>query len=184
MMMSEELKQHFEASPFALVCVTLDLGAGPETVLLVKSSKELIAGLKEAKAPVRVGWLVQKTEAGPVPCLCLLAEAGGVGELMGEVYFDLLDDNDRVAFQALGGQARFKVALYDEDMELGWLADAAWGDLERLYAEQAFDRAEELLEKAEAPDFYRARELFQELVSLERLRECILVSPPASGNDE
>ena len=48
MKLSEELKGFLEQAAYALVCVSLDIGSGPETVVVVKSSADLIGGLAEA----------------------------------------------------------------------------------------------------------------------------------------
>lgn len=176
-LLSEDVKKYFEGTSFAFLCLSLDLGAGSETVLLLKSTRDLLEGLKAAAAPVRVGWKAEQTPAGPVACLCLLAQDPAVGELFSETYFDVGDDGDRELLTSLSAQPRLKAAFFGEETELVWLADVPWGDLERLVAEQVFDRAEAWLEDTEEPDFDRARTLFQETVSLERLRESLHDNP-------
>ncbi len=169
MQLSDELKGLLETLPFAAVCLPLDLGRGPEAVLVVKATADLLGGLKAAEAPVAVGWVVEATARGPAVCLVLRAEAPGVGELAGELYFDPSDPGDDEALGLLAAQERLKVTLLDEDLHVAWVADVPWGELRRLEAEQVRDRAAELLERCPEYDLEAARALFQDAVPLDRL---------------
>ncbi len=182
MKLSEELKSYLDQAAYALVCVTLDLGNGSETVVIVKSTADLIDGLAKAKATVGVGWLVEQTDQGPVACMCIKCADDNTGELVGETYFDLINEDELDTLEGLVNQPRLKVAMFDEEMDLKYLADARWGALEQLYAQQAFDRAEELMEKTEVYDFEKARDLFQDKVNLEKLVASIL--DDEDGGDE
>lgn len=165
----EEVKEFLKSAPFAVLAAVLDLGKGPETVLLVKSTADLLGTLRGADVPVRVGLAAERTEAGPAVCLYLCVRAEGVGELVGETYFDLFVEEDHEALARLGGQERLKAAFFDEDLSLAWLADAAWDELDRICAEQMCDRAEQLWEEAGEFDPARARESFQALFPLDDL---------------
>jgi hypothetical protein len=165
----EEVKDFLKSAPFSVLAAVLDLGKGPETVLLVKSTADLLESLRGADAPVRVGFAAERTDAGPVACLYLCVRAEGVGELVGEAYFDLLVEEDHESLARLGGQERLKVAFLGEDLSPVWLADATWDELDRVCAEQACDRAEQLWEDAGEFDPARAREAFQDRFPLEDL---------------
>ena len=169
MKLSEEIKEYLNAAEFAFLCLKVDLGGGEENILIVKSTGDLLRGLKEENAEVRVGWIAEATEAGPVVCLTLVSRSKSSGELVGETFFDVFLDEDYEALKEILSQPRLKVAMFDENMDVAWLAEAIWGELERICAEQALDKAEEAASKVEKPDFTRARELFQEKVPMDTL---------------
>ncbi|PLX41554.1 MAG: hypothetical protein C0608_05300 [Deltaproteobacteria bacterium] len=169
MKLSEEIKEYLKGAEFAFLCLKMDLGGGEENILIVKSTGELLRGLKGENAEVRVGWLTEATEAGPVICLTLVSKSSASGELVGETFFDVFEDEDYDALKDILSQPRLKVAMFDEGMEVAWLAEAVWGELERICAEQALDKAEEAAGKVENPNFSLARELFQEKVPMDTL---------------
>lgn len=174
MQLTDELRDFLADASFALLCVELDLGAGePELVILLKSSGDILAELKEVRAEARVGWMAEETQWGPVVCLVFHCEAQGAGDLMGEIYFDVSDRDDRAMLRTLACQTRLKAAMFDEEMELAYLADVARTETDRLFAEQALDRAEALLETAEQLDFDLARDRFQERFGLEELLDAV-----------
>jgi hypothetical protein len=170
MNLDPELLEYFNNCDFAVICLRLDLGAGEEGVLLVKSTGELLEGFRKASAKPDVGWIVEGSEYGPVVCLCLhcVSEAG---EILGESCFDVFDEGDASLLELVSRQKRLKVAMYDEKLELVYMTDARWDELLQIVAQQVLDRAEELAEKTENPDFSRAIEHFQSVVSLERIAE-------------
>lgn len=169
MQLSEELKAYLEEVPFAALCVALDLGHGEEAVLVVKASGDLLSSLREAKAPVKAGWIVEATDQGPVVCLLVRSESPGVGELLGEVYFDASSPEDREMLDHFGRQEAIRAVFLDDDAKAVWSAEIPWDEVRRLEAEQVADRAEELLERAETYDFAAARDGFQEEVPLDRM---------------
>jgi hypothetical protein len=172
MQISDEIKSYMESVPFGMLAVKLDLGAGLESVILVKSTRDLLSSLREKKAAVNIGWVVNPTEAGPVACMCLTSTGDGIGELVGELYFDVLIDEELEMIETIGTQERLMAALFDEEMDLVWATEIKWGDLAQLYAEQAGDRARELGENATREgvhaDFKKASELFRDEVPLKR----------------
>ncbi len=182
MRFSEELKQHLESVSFALMCVTLDLGEGEEVLVVVKSTNDLIGKLKGAAAPVQLGWVSEPTESGPVVCMCLKSHVEGVGELLGECYFDPLSLDDIKQQQQMCEQQQLKVAFFDEEMEIAWVANLSWGVIDRLYAEQTLDRGRSLGDLIDEPDFERALEIFKEQVSLERLAASFLPEAAAGAH--
>lgn len=169
MKLDPELVEYFKEAGFAVILAKVDLGEGGETVVLVKSTSELIMGLKNVGAKPSAGFLTEKTEAGPVVCLAMACEAPGVGELLGETYLDIFDEMDTALLESLAVQKRLKMAMYDEELSLAYLAELTWGDIERLSAEQSLDRAEELAEKTAEADFDRALDIFQSSVSVETI---------------
>jgi hypothetical protein len=154
-----------------VLCVSADVGQGEEAVILVKSSRDLLSGLKEAQVPVDLGWVAENTSKGPCVCLVVRAQGADVGELVGEVYFDAGDEEDRRLVRLLGSQPRLQVAFLDEELDIAWLVALPWGEIRRLEAEQAWDRAEFWLERSPEYDFQGAKALFQESVGLDRLVE-------------
>lgn len=169
MNVSDELKQYLRSQAFALLCLSLDLGQGEEALLLVKASRDGIAGLRAAAAPAEAGWVVERTDQGPVACLVLRIQHGDAGELSGEVYFDAADERDRELLGHLAAQPRLRVALFDEELDIAWLTEVPWGELQRLQVDQVRDRAEEFLERSGPRDFERAKELFQAALSHDQL---------------
>jgi hypothetical protein len=165
----EEVKGFLRERDFAVVCLELDLGSGPEAALVVKATGDLLADLRKAEALVEVGWAQGRTPDGPVACLVLRCFASGVGELAGEAYFDLSDEGDLGLLERLGGQERLRVAFLDEDLAPVWLAQAPWGELLRLEAEQVRDLAGELGERGAPYDFQAAKADFEERMPLDRL---------------
>jgi hypothetical protein len=165
----EEVKAFLRERDFAVLCLELDLGSGPETALVVKATGDLLAGLRKAEAPVEVGWAQGRTPDGPVACLVLRCAATGVGELAGEAYFDFSDAGDLVLLERLGRQERLRVAFLDEELSPVWLAEVPWGELLRLEAEQVRDLADELGERGAPYDFQAAKADFEERLPLDRL---------------
>lgn len=177
MQINEDVKNWLKEASFAMTPVKLDLGKGEEAVILVKSTKDVINSLKGAKAPVRIGWVVLPTGKGPVACLCLNAESAGVGSIFAESFLDPVADTDYSLIQSIGGQERVKAAFFDEEMEMLWAPDVEFGAIERLLAEQAADRADELAERAMLfnleLDFQEAVQFFQTEMPLEKLLEIV-----------
>jgi len=169
MQIDDAFKAHLKEQAFVLLCVELDLGAGPEAVLLVKTDRDLVDRLHTAEAPLGLGWRVEGTTAGPVVCLLALCGQAGVGELAGESYFDVALAEDRRLLERLTAQERLPVAFLDEELAVAWFRPLPWPELERLAVEQALDRAEELLERTESYDFAAAREELQQRFSLDQL---------------
>lgn len=169
MQLSDELRSYLEQAPFAALCVALDLGHGREAVLVVKSTGDLLESLRAAAAPVDTGWAVEETPHGPVVCLLVRCAKERVGELLGEIYFDAASPDDREMLELFGSQAVVRAVFLDEDAKAVWSAEVGWDEVRRLHAEQVADRAEELLERAEACDFAAARIAFQEQLPLDRL---------------
>lgn len=169
MQLPDEVRDFLSAAPFASLCLALDLGAGPEAVLVVKGSRDLLEGLRQAGAAPEVGWVVHRTGWGPVVCLAVRSAADGAGDLLGEAYLDAGDPADRGLLASLARQPRLLSVFLGEELEVVWTPEIPWGEVERLAAEQAGDRAEELLERCAAPDFDRAREAFQDEVGLAAL---------------
>ncbi len=169
MQVSDEVKAFLRTQGFAVLVLELDLGQGPEAVVVVKSTRDVVAALRERGAPVELGWVVERTEDGPVLCLVLRCEQEGVGELAGEAFFDPADPADLALLRRLATQERLRAAFLDEDLEPVWVAAVAWDDVRRLEADQVRDRAEELLEQAPGYDFARAKERFHRDVPLDRL---------------
>lgn len=169
MKMNETVKSLLESQPFAVVCLSVDLGNGEEALLLVKSSTDLIVSLREASAPVQFGWVVERTERGPALCSVIRVRDEAVGELAGEVYFDPADEADRELLKRLSTQARLRAAFLDENLGVAWLADIPWDEVRRLQVEQVCDRAEELLERTEDYSFEEAKALFQDRMPLGRI---------------
>ncbi|TAL18243.1 hypothetical protein EPN96_02860 [bacterium] len=170
MNLDPELLEYFNNCDFAVVCLRLDLGAGEEGVLLVKSTGELLEGFKKASAIPAVGWIVEGSEHGPVVCLCLhcISEAG---EILGESCFDVFDEEDASLLALLSQQNRLKVAMYDEKLELVYMIGARWDEVMQILTQQVLDRAEELAERTATPDFSKSIEHFQSAVSLEMIAE-------------
>ncbi len=168
-MLDKEIIDYFRESGFAVIIAKLDLGEGTEAIVLVKSTKELLDGLKSSKAVPAVGFITEKTEAGPVVCLALACEAPSVGELLGEAYLDIFEEGDEELLKMMAAQPRLRVAMYDEELSLAYLTQTPWGEISRLSAEQALDRASELAEKTKNPDFDRALDLFQSKVPVEAI---------------
>jgi hypothetical protein len=166
---NEELKDYLGSQGFAVLCVELDLGQGEEFVILVKSTGDVIGALRERGARVEVGWRVAPTPWGPVVCVVLRCRHPEVGELAGETYLDPGAPADRGLLDRLATQQRLRVAFLDEEVCPAWLAEAAWDEVRRLEAQQASDRAEELLERADTVDFARAQAHFQDAEPLDRL---------------
>lgn len=169
MKVSEDVKEFLRQRDFAVVCLELDLGSGPEAALVVKATGDLLADLRKAEALLEVGWAQERTPGGPVVCLVLRCAASGVGELAGEAYFDFSDEGDLDLLERLGGQERLRVAFLDEDLAPVWLAQAPWDELLRLEAEQVGDLAGELGERGMPYDFQAAKADFEERVPLDRL---------------
>jgi hypothetical protein len=184
MRFSDDLKQYLESVSFAVLCVTLNLGDGEEVLVIVKSTKDLIGKLKGAAAPVRLGWLVEPSEAGPVLCMCIKSRVKGVGELMGECYLDPLSLDDIEQLEQMCQQEQLKVAFFDEDMEIAWVATPGWTMIDRLYAEQSLDKARALSEDVTAPDFQQALDTFKETVPLERLEGAFLPEEAAGDGSD
>lgn len=169
MKVSEEIKEFLRERDFAVVCLELDLGGGPEAVLVVKSTGDVLGRLREAQARVEVGWAQGRTPDGPVACLVLRCASKGVGELAGEAYFDLAGEGDLALLDRLGVQERLRVAFLDEDLAPVWLAQADWGEFLRLEAEQLRDLADDLGERGAPYDFQSSKAGFEEQVPLDRL---------------
>ncbi len=169
MRIDEQVRAYLKSLNFAVLCVAVDLGAGDEGLVVVKTTGDAIEALKGASARVEVGWIAEPTGAGPVVCLVVRAGAHSTGELVGEVYFDPENDDDLALLETVAGQQRLRVAFLDEDLEPGWLAEVPWDEWRRLQVEQVRDRAEQLLEQAEAYDFDAARDAFQERFTLDDL---------------
>jgi len=174
MRVNEELKDFLRSQGFAVLCVELDLGQGSETVVVVKSSRDVVEALRARGAPVETGWQVQATPWGPVICLVLRCRHPEAGELAGETYLDPAAEEERDLIARLGSQERFRVAFLDEELSPVWLAEVAWDEVRRLEAQQVVDRGEELLERAEELDFARAKEHFQQAEPLDRLLSRLL----------
>lgn len=166
MQLPEEVRRFLEESALAALCFPVDLGAGAEAVLVVKAAGDLIGALREVDAPVETGWVVEGTSRGPVVCLAVRATAPDVGELLAEVYFDVLDPADEQLLQSLASQEGLRTVFLDEEMAVAWAPRLAWSEVRRLEADQVRDRAEEFAERCEECDFGAARELFQEAVAL------------------
>jgi hypothetical protein len=178
MKVGEEVKGFLRGQDFAVLCLELDLGLGPEAVVVVKATGDLLARLRDARARVEVGWALERTTRGPALCLVVRCAAGGVGELAGEAYFDPGNEEELGLLERLAGQERLGAAFLDEELEPVWLAEAEWGEVRRLEAEQVRDRAEELLEWAQEYDFEAAKGIFQENLPLERLLARVFGDPP------
>ncbi len=176
MKLSDEIQDYLKQSPFALIIVKLDLGKGEEGLIIVKGSDDLLMALKEDEAEVNVGWLVEQTDFGPVACMTLVSGSEKTGRLVGESYFDIFGEEDRTMLELLASQERLKAAMFGEEMNLCYLADVEWRDLDRLMVEQVADRAEELGERADELDFTKAKELFQEEFSLDILAESVFTT--------
>lgn len=175
MELDEGVKNYLETAGFALIMVLVDLGAGDEPVIFVKSTRDVLLGLKEADAAINSAWVVDPTECGPVACLAVTSLASGKGGFSGEIYFDPFEEGDFEMMNRSGPAERMMLAAFDEEMELVFLSRLKWGELYRLAAEQAADRAGELAERALADgleiDFHRAMELFKEKWPLEKLEK-------------
>lgn len=171
MRVNPEILEFLRQSPFAALCLELDLGRGPEAVVVVKSTADLLASLRERQAKVSAAWAVHPTAHGPVVCLAVRAGEEARGELGGEVYFDVADEEDLSLLRRLAGQTALRFAFLSEELEPAWLAEAPWDEVRRLETEQVTDRAEEFAERAEELDFEKAKAVFQEAFSLDRLLE-------------
>jgi len=169
MQVSDEVKAFLRTQGFAVLALELDLGQGPEAVVVVKATRDVVGALRGREAPVEVGWLVERTDDGPVLCLALRCEEAGVGELAGEAFFDPADPDDLALLGRLATQERLRVAFLDEELEPAWVAALPWDEVRRLETDQARDRAEELLERAPGYDFARAKERFHRDVPLDVL---------------
>ncbi len=169
-----ETLEFLRQQSFAVLCLELELGRGPEAVVVVKSTGDVVGSLRERRAKVAAGWTVHGTAHGPVVSLVVRAGDDRVGELAGEVYFDVGSDEDQALLQRLAGQEVLRFAFLSEDLEPVWLAETAWDEVRRLETEQVTDRAEELLERTEDYDFEKAKTLFQEAFPLDRLLERVL----------
>ncbi len=165
----DALKEYLKAQSFAVLCVGMDVGHGIEAVVIVKSSRDLLDGLRAAQARPELAWLVDRTEAGPILCLVTRTHAETVGSLAGETYFDPTSDLDRDLLKRLTEQTAVRMVYLDEDAEVVWLAEVAWDEIRRLEAEQVLDRAEQILDRTKGYDFARAKELFQDSVTLDDL---------------
>ncbi|GAB4266859.1 MAG: hypothetical protein Kow0092_19930 [Deferrisomatales bacterium] len=179
MEIGEELKAFLQAQAFAAVCLAVDAGEGKEAVVLVKSSRDLTSGLREAEAAPELGWVVEQTRRGPVVCLVLRAEGAAVGDLSAEIYFDAADPADGDLLDHLARQPRVRVVFVDEEIEPVWMAELPWDEIRRLEAEQVRDRAAELLERSPVYDFEQAKELFQTRTSHGRLLARAFPEDPA-----
>ncbi|MDW7709149.1 MAG: hypothetical protein SCH98_01650 [Deferrisomatales bacterium] len=168
-MVNEEVKRFLRGRDFAVLCVVLDLGGGPEAVVVVKSTADLLAGLRLAQAPVEMGWALERTPHGPVLCLVVRCAGDGVGELAGEAYFDPADQEDLSLLERLAGQERVRAAFLDEELQPVWLAEEEWDEVRRLETEQVRDRLEELRERCRQYDFEAAKRAFQDELPLARL---------------
>jgi len=166
---NEEVKGFLRSQGFAVLCLELDLGQGPETAVVVKSTRDVVEALRDRDAPVETGWRVRATPWGPVVCLVVRCRHPQAGEVAGETYLDPAVAEDRELVERLEDQERLRIAFLDEELSPVWLAEAAWDEVRRLEAEQVGDRAAELLERAEQVDFDRAREHFQQEEPLDRL---------------
>ena len=171
MQVDEAFRAYLKDQAFAVLCLEMDLGSGPEAVLLVKTNRDLADGLRGAEAAVHLGWLVEETATGPLLCLLFLCGQDGVGELGGESYFDVATEEDRELLGRLAAQERLPVAFLDEELEVAWFRALPWPELERLAVEQALDRSEELLERTANYDFEAAREELQQRFTLDQLVE-------------
>ncbi|MBI5014920.1 MAG: hypothetical protein HZB55_05435 [Deltaproteobacteria bacterium] len=169
MQLSEEVREFLEAASLAALFVPLDLGRGEEAVLVVKSTRDVLEGLKAASPPIELGWVLEPTERGPALCLAVRVRSPGIGELLAEVYFDVTDPADGNLLERLASQTRLQAALLDEEMDVVWVAEVPWDEVRALESDQMRDRAEELAERTEAYDFESARSLVHETVSLEQL---------------
>lgn len=169
MQFREELKAFLREQPFVALFVNVDLGEGEEAVLLLKSTADLIDGLRNAKAAVELGCVSELTESGPVICLVVRVGAPDVGELVGEVYLDPGDEEDQALLERLRSQEGLRAVFLDEDLGVTWLTRLTWGELQRLEVEQAQDRGTFWMERTDSADFERARAMFQEVWSLDRL---------------
>ena len=178
MKVSGDVFRYLKNEAFVLVALPLDLGAGEETVLLVKTRRDFVEALREKNAPVRAAWSVENTGRGPVVCWLVRAEDPSVGDMVGEVFFDPADPDDVRMLDLLASQERVRVAFLDENLEPVWLADLDWDEVRRLEADQVRDRAQELLERAEDYDFEAAKGLFQEAHSLDALVERLFPEGP------
>ena len=169
MQVDEAFKEYLRTQPFTVVCLKMDLGAGDETVVLVKAGRDGVEGLRAADAPARLGWLVENTDTGPVLCMLFDCKAAGVGDLVGESWFDVAEPEDRSLLQRLASQERLNLAFVGEELEVIWFRQLPWSELRRLEVEQALDRAEELLERADNHDFEAAKEELSQHMSLDQL---------------
>jgi hypothetical protein len=169
MQVDEAVKAYLREQSFVVLCLEMDLGSGPEAVVLVKTQRDLVDGLRGAQAAVHLGWLVEMTESGPLLCLLFLCGQAGVGELGGESYFDVAEAADRSLLGLLAAQERLPVAFLDEELAVAWFLPLPWPELDRLAAEQAMDRTEELLERTEYYDFEAAREELQQRLTLDQM---------------
>ena len=66
MKLNDYIKLYLESSEHAFLCVVLDFGTGEEVLCLVKTTADLVGGLRGADATVRAGWVVEMTEQGLV----------------------------------------------------------------------------------------------------------------------
>ncbi len=169
MRVGEDVRRFLRGQDFAVLCLEIDLGLGPEGVVVVKATRDVLDRLRDARARVEVGWALEQTTRGPALCLVIRCAAGEVGELAGEAYFDPGDEGDVGLLERLAGQERLRAAFLDEELEPAWLAEAEWDEVRRLETEQVRDRAEELLERSQEYDFEAAKGMFQEDFSLEPL---------------
>lgn len=177
MKLDEGVKNYLETASFALIMVMVDLGAGEEPVIFLKSTRDVLQGLKEAAAPLKAAWVVDRTGNGPVACLAVSAEVEGVGGFSGEIYFDPFEEVDLEIMNRAASAERIMAAAFDEEMGLVFLSGLKWDELERLEASQAADRAEELAENALLDglelDFDRAMAAFKEKWPLKKLEKLI-----------
>jgi hypothetical protein len=166
---SEELRSYLDSVPFAALCAAYDLGHGPEAVLIIKSTEDVLSSLREGGGRVELGWVVEASEAGPVVCLVLRAQASGVADLLGEIYFDSSNPDDREVLALFSSQEAVRAVFLNEESQASWTAEIPWNELRRLESEQVADRAEELMERCSNADFETAKSLFQDRVLLDRL---------------
>lgn len=169
MEISEELKSYLDSVSFAALCTVLDLGHGPEAVLVVKSTEDVLISLREGGAVVELGWVFEATDEGPVVCLVLRAQASGVGDLLGEIYFDAASKDDRDALGLFAVQDKVRVVFLNEETTASWTSEVPWEELRNLESEQVADRAEALVEKLGQCAFEDAKSHFQERVPLDKL---------------
>ena len=169
MQLSDELRSFLEGVPLAALSVALDLGHGPEAVLVVKSTRDLLGALRGAAAPVDAAWVVENTDHGPVACFIVRVRAPQVGELLGEIYFDASSPPDLEMLGLLVGQENVRAVFLDDDVSVSWVAEVPWDEVRRLEAEQVADRIEELLERSPSADFEAAKRSFQDEFPLDRI---------------
>lgn len=177
MELNPEIKKHLEESDMALVPVALDLGSGEEFLLLAKSTGDVLREVKANDAPPKVGWFVRATDFGPVACLVIdLGDGHQVG-FTAECFFDPVEEEDFRLLALAAESEALKAAFYDEGMELVWIARIPLGELERLAACQAVDRADDLARKAVEEggelDFVAALKAYREETTLERSAEIL-----------